>query len=79
MGNYEELIAFQISYDLAKKVFIISKGFPKEELFGLTDQLRRSSRSVCLNIVEAYRKRLSPKHFIAKLSDSDGECSETIV
>ena len=79
MGNFEELLAYQISYGLAKKVFIVSKGFPKEELFSLTDQLRRSSRSVCVNIVEAYRKRRYPKHFISKLSDADGECSETIV
>ena len=79
MGNFEELLAFQISYGLAKKVFIISKGFPKEELFGLTDQIRRSSRSVSVNIVEAYRKRRYAKHFISKLSDADGECSETLV
>ena len=79
MGKFEELLAFQVSYELAKKVFIISKGFPKEELFGLTDQIRRSSRSVSVNIVEAYRKRRYPKHFISKLSDADGECSETMV
>ncbi|MCK9401080.1 MAG: four helix bundle protein [Bacteroidales bacterium] len=79
MGKYEELLAFQISYGLAKKVFINSKGFPKEEIYSLTDQLRRSSRSICVNIVEAYRKRIYPKHFISKLSDADGECSETLV
>jgi four helix bundle protein len=79
MSKFEELQAFQISYALAKKVFIISKSFPKEELYGLTDQLRRSSRSICANIAEAYRKRLYSKHFVSKLSDADGECSETIV
>jgi four helix bundle protein len=79
MGKFEDLLAFQISYALAKKVYIISKSFPKEERFGLTDQVRRSSRSVCVNIVEAYRKRGYPKHFISKLSDADGECSETRV
>ena len=79
MGKYEDLLAFQLSYDLAKRIFLISKGFPKEELFGLTNQIRRSSRSVCVNIVEAYRKRIYPKHFISKLSDADGECSETLV
>ena len=79
MGKFEELLAFQISYGLAKKIFIISKRFPKEELYCLTDQIRRSSRSVCANIAEAYRKRLYPKHFVSKLSDADGECSETIV
>jgi four helix bundle protein len=79
MGKYDELLAFQISYNLAKKVFVLTKDFPKEELFCLTNQLRRSSRSVCVNIVEAYRKRIYPKHFISKLSDADGECSETLV
>jgi four helix bundle protein len=79
MGKYEDLLAFQLSYDLAKRIFLISKGFLKEELFGLTDQIRRSSRSVSVNIVEAYRKRIYAKHFISKLSDADGECSETIV
>jgi four helix bundle protein len=79
MGKYEDLLAFQLSYELAKRIFLASKGFPKEELFGLTDQIRRSSRSVSVNIVEAYRKRLYPKHFLSKLSDADGECSETMV
>ena len=79
MGKFEELQAFQISYALAKRVYLVSKEFPKEELYSLTDQLRRSSRSVCVNIVEGYRKRLHPKHFITKLSDADGECSETQV
>ena len=79
MGKFEDLLAFQLSYELAKEVFMISKGFPKNEMFGLTDQLRRSSRSVCVNIVEAYRKKIYPKHFIMKLTDADGECSETLV
>jgi four helix bundle protein len=79
MGKYNELLAYKLSYALAKEVFLITKGFPKEELFGLSDQIRRSSRSVCVNIVEAYRKRIYPKHFVMKLSDADGECSETIV
>lgn len=79
MGKHEDLLAYQISYDLAKKVYILSKGFPKEELYGLTDQVRRSSRSICVNIAEAYRKRIYPKHFVSKLSDADGECSETLV
>jgi len=79
MGKYEDLMAFQLSYDLAKRIFFISKEFPKDELFGLTNQIRRSSRSVSVNIVEAYRKRIYPKHFVSKLSDADGECSETLV
>jgi len=60
-------------------IFNESKLFPKEEIYSLTDQIRRSSRSVCANISEAYRKRIYPKHFISKLSDSDGECAETMV
>jgi four helix bundle protein len=57
----------------------VSKGFPKEEKYALTDQVRRSSRSVCANIGEAYRKRRYPAHFISKLTDSDAENSETQV
>lgn len=61
------------------EVFELSKSFPKEEKYALTDQMRRSSRSVCANVAEAYRKRLYIKHFISKLTDSDAENSETIV
>lgn len=57
----------------------MTKKFPKEEKYSLTDQIRRSSRSVCANLGEAYRKRLYPKHFISKISDSDSENSETQV
>jgi four helix bundle protein len=59
------------------EIFEISKSFPKEEKFSLTDQIRRSSRSVCANIGEAFRKRRYPKSFIAKLVDSEGEGAET--
>jgi len=79
MGKFEELLVFQLSYDLAKKVHLITKQFPKDEIYGLSSQVRRSSRSVRVNIVEAYRKRIYPKHFISKLSDADGECSETLI
>ena len=58
-------------------IFEISKSFPKEETYSLTDQIRRSSRSVSANIAEAYRKRIYPKHFTSKLTDADGENSET--
>lgn len=61
------------------KIFKISKSFPKEETYSLTDQIRRSSRSVSANIAEAYRKRDYPKHFHSKLTDSDAENSETQV
>jgi len=61
------------------RIFEISKGFPKEEKYSLTDQIRRSSRSVCSNLAEAFRKRKYPKSFVAKLSDSEGEAAETQV
>lgn len=61
------------------KIFEVTKSFPKEERFALIDQMRRSSRSVCANIAEGYRKRLYVKHFITKLSDADMENTETQV
>lgn len=75
--DFKKLLAYQKGFDLAMSIFEISKSFPKEETYSLTDQIRRSSRSVCANISEAYRKRRYPKHFISKLTDSDGENSET--
>lgn len=77
--NFKDLIVFQKAYKLAMQIFELSKTFPREEKYSLIDQMRRSSRSVCANIAEAYRKRLYPKYYISKLTDSDGECSETIV
>jgi len=76
---YQELKAYQKAFELAMSIFEISKVFPKEERYALTDQIRRSSRSVCSNIAEGYRKRMYKKHFIAKLSDADMENSETQV
>lgn len=61
------------------EIFTISKCFPKEEKYALTDQIRRSSRSVCANMAEGYRKRQYPAHFVSKISDCDGENSETVV
>ncbi len=75
--DFKKLIAYQKSFDLAMDIFEISKSFPKEETYSLTDQIRRSSRSVAANISESYRKRRYPKHFISKLTDADGENSET--
>ncbi|MEM5565236.1 four helix bundle protein [Psychroserpens sp. AS72] len=75
--DFKKLLAYQKSFDLAMQIFEISKSFPKEETYSLTDQIRRSSRSVNANMAEAYRKRRYPKHFISKLTDSDGENSET--
>lgn len=77
--DFKELLAYQKAFKLAMEIFVISKQFPKEETYSLTDQIRRSSRSICTNIAEAYRKRKYPKHFISKLTDSDGENSETAV
>ena len=79
MANYKELQVFIKAFDLAMNIFNISKKFPSDELFGLTSQIRRSSRSVCTNIAEGYRKRRYPAHFISKMTDADMENSETIV
>jgi len=68
-----------MAYRLAMEIFHLSKDFPPEERYSLTDQVRRSSRSVAVNIAEGYRKRQYPKSFAAKLSDSDGETTETQV
>ncbi len=77
--DFKELIVYKKAFALAMEVYKISKAFPKEEKYSLTDQIRRSSRSVCANIAEAYRKRLYVKSFINKLTDSDAENSETVV
>ncbi|VAV83806.1 23S rRNA protein [hydrothermal vent metagenome] len=75
---FRKLKAYQKGFELAMLIFEISKSFPKEEVYSLTDQIRRSSRSVCVNLAEAYRKRIYPKHFISKLTDSDAENAETL-
>ena len=77
--GYKDLIVYQKAYKAAMEIFKESKKFPKEEMYSLTDQIRRSSRSVCANIGEGYRKRIYPKHFVSKLTDSDGECAETMI
>jgi four helix bundle protein len=78
-GGFKSLKVYLLSYQLAMEIFNISKNFPKEETYSLTNQIRRSSRSVCANITEAYRKRRYPKNFTSKISDADGEASETSV
>jgi four helix bundle protein len=75
--DFKKLLAYQRSFELAMLIFEVSKSFPKEETYSLTDQIRRSFRSVSANIAEAYRKRIYPKHFTSKLTDADGENSET--
>ena len=77
--GFRKLLAYQKGFSLAMEIFEISKQFPKEEKYSLTDQIRRSSRSVCSNLGEGYRKRRYPAHFISKVSDSDMENTETQV
>ncbi len=77
--KFQDLLAYQKSFSFAMKIFKTTKSFPKEEMYSLTDQIRRSSRSVPANIAEAYRKRVYPKNFHSKLTDSDAENSETQV
>ena len=77
--THRDLKVFQLSLEAGMEIFKITKSFPKEERYSLTDQIRRSSRSVSGNIAEAFRKRKYPKHFVSKLSDSEGEAAETQV
>lgn len=79
MGHHKELIVYQKAYDLAIKIYHISKRFPPEEKFSLIDQIRRSSRSVCTNLAEAYKRRRYKDYFISKLNDSETENTETEV
>lgn len=79
MQGYRDLKVYQLAYKLAMDIFRESKAFPKEEKYALTDQIRRSSRSVAANIAEGFRKRQYPKMFLSKLADSDGETAETQV
>jgi four helix bundle protein len=77
--RHEDLEVYRLSFELAMEIFDISKGFPADEKYSLTGQIRRSSRSVSANIAEAFRKRRYPKSFILKLSDSETEAAETQV
>ena len=79
MRNYsvKNLVVYTKAYKLASQVYVFSKSFPNEEKYALTSQIRRCSRSVCLNLREAWAKRRYVNHFICKLSDCDGENSET--
>lgn len=79
MGHYKDLLAFQKGYELAMKVFHISKRFPVEEKYSLTDQVRRSSRAVYTNLAEAYKRRRYKDYFISKLNDAETENTETQV
>ena len=77
LNSAKDLDVYKMSYQLAMQLFKLSRGFPAEEKFALTSQIRRSSRSVCLNLREAWAKRRYEAHFISKLTDCDGENSET--
>lgn len=75
--SHKQLDVYKLAYKLAMEIYHLSKKFPAYEGYSLTDQIRRSSRSVAANLAEAFRKRRYEKAFIAKLSDSEGECAET--
>ena len=78
MGKVKDLTVYKKAFAMAMEIFKISKSFPAEEKYSLTDQIRRSSRSVCVNLAEGYRKRMYPAHFVSKCSDADMENSETV-
>ena len=75
--SFRDLKVYQTTFKLQQEIFEISKGFPKEELYSLTDQIRRSSRSIGANVAEAWQKRRYQAHFVSKLTDSDAEQAET--
>ncbi len=75
--NVKETTGYRKAFALAMEIFEVSKQFLSEEKYSLTDQIRRSSRSVCICLLEAYRKKIYPAHFVAKVTDSDMENSET--
>lgn len=77
--SYKELRVYQAAMEATMQIFVLTKSFPKHEQFSLTDQVRRSSRSVCANIAEAWRKRRYQAHFVSKLSDAESEAEETRV
>jgi four helix bundle protein len=79
LKGHRDLKVYQLAYKLAMEIFQVSNAFPKEEKYSLTDQIRRSSRSVAANIAEGFRKRQYPKMFVSKLADADGEATETQV
>ncbi len=77
--SHEDLAVYQMAFNAAMQIFALSKKFPVEERYSLTDQIRRSSRSVCANLAEAWRKRRYEAAFIAKLNDCEAEAAETQV
>ena len=79
IGSFRELRVYQAAFDAAMRIFELSKRFPAAERYSMVDQIRRSSRSVCANIGEAWRKRRYEAHFVSKLSDAESEAEETRV
>jgi four helix bundle protein len=79
LRSHTELDVYQLAFNTSMELFRVSKSFPQEEIYSLTSQIRRSSRSVSANIAEAFRKRRYEKAFVAKLSDSEAEAAETQV
>jgi four helix bundle protein len=77
--DFHELRVYQLAFDCAVRIYEVTERFPSVERYSLTDQIRRSSRSVCANIAESWRKRRYANHFVSKLSDADGEAAETCV
>lgn len=79
LRGHRDLRVYQLAYRLAMEIFHLSKAFPKDERYSLTDQIRRSSRSIAANIAEGYRKRQYPNMFASKMADADAEATETQV
>jgi four helix bundle protein len=77
--DFTDLRVYQAAYGGAMEIFESSRAWPKREVYGLTDQIRRSSRSVCANLAEAWFRRRYPKYFVSKVSDSSAEAAETLV
>ncbi len=77
ISSFRDLRVYQKAFQLQQDIFEITRQFPPEEKYSLTDQIRRSSRSIGANIAEAWQKRLYPAHFVSKLTDADGEQAET--
>lgn len=77
--SHRQLRVYEKAFDAAIQIYEATKTFPREEMYSLSDQIRRSSRSVCMNLAEAWRKRRYQAAFIAKLSDAEGEAAETQV
>ncbi len=79
MNSFKDLFVYKKAFGLAMEIYNLTKSFPKDELYSLTNQIRKASRSVCSNIAEGYRKRQYQAHFVNKMSDADMENSETQV